>query len=112
MREKGGAGRGEAEEVQRGVGVEADPAQRRVEECRGEGAREGEEAGGGGEAVEEEETGEAAEECSICSGVGRSWRGGVDAAAAEEEERQEAAAYLGETSGDGQWRSSTTQGFR
>lgn len=38
VREEGGAGRGEAEEVQRGVGVEADPAQRRVEECRSEGA--------------------------------------------------------------------------
>ncbi|OQU90288.1 LOW QUALITY PROTEIN: hypothetical protein SORBI_3002G380150 [Sorghum bicolor] len=33
VREEGGAGRGEAEEVQRGVGVEADPAQRRVEDA-------------------------------------------------------------------------------
>lgn len=52
MREEGGAGRGEAEEVQRGVGVEADPAQRCVEECRVEGAGGGDEASCGGETVE------------------------------------------------------------
>lgn len=85
VREEGRGERGEAEEVHRGVGVEADPAQRRVKECRGEGGRGGEEASDGREAVEEEEASEATQECSICSGAGRSWHEGVDAAAEEGE---------------------------
>lgn len=60
VREEGGAVWSEAEEVERGVRVEADAAEGRVEE----GVRErggGEEAGGGGEAVEKEETRETAQ---------------------------------------------------
>jgi hypothetical protein len=84
VREERWAGRGQAEEMQRGVGVEADPAQGRMEECRGEGGGGGEEACGGGEAMEEEKAGEAAQEGGICGGVGRSGHeGGVDAAAEE-----------------------------
>jgi hypothetical protein len=93
VREQGRTGRGKSEEVQRGVGVETDPAQGCMEERRGEGAGGGgEEAGGGGEAMQEEEAGEAAQEGGICAGVGRNGRrGGVDAAA-EKVERSEAGA--------------------
>jgi hypothetical protein len=67
--EWGRAVRGEAEEVEGGVGVEADAPERRVEE----GVRErggGEEAGGGGEAVEKEETSETAEKSGVGRGAG------------------------------------------
>lgn len=59
MGEEGGAGWGEAEHVQRSVRVEADPAEGCVEDGGGEGVG-GEQAGGGGETVEEQEAREAA----------------------------------------------------
>nr|CAB3465661.1 unnamed protein product [Digitaria exilis] len=88
--EEGWAGRGEAEEVQSGVGVEADPAQGRTEERRGEGAGGGEEAGGGGEAMEEEEA-------EVQSGVGVE----ADPAQGRTEERRGEGAGGGEEAGGG-----------
>jgi hypothetical protein len=80
--EEGGAAWGVAEHVQRGVGVEADPAEGRVEEGGVEGAG-GEQAGSGGEAVKKEKAGEAAQEGGVGAGFGFGGRrgGGVNAAA-------------------------------